>query len=311
MRLKRILLGGVLGALLLMTSCQPAPTLEITFGGDIMLARDGMPLFEESPWSEFVPSEETLFFANLESPLSDREASGKTEGYNLCADARQIEILKTGGVDLVTTANNHQGDCGEAESTAAILDAGLIQNVNEATSPLYLQTRVGVVGVIAFDAVTSHLDLDEVLYLVEAAKPHCDFLVVSLHWGFEYVVEPSSTQREWAQKLSDAGVDVLWGHHPHVLQPLEWVDASEGDHQMVAMYSLGNLLADQWMTWDTQHSALVTLRVTKAGVDSLNVWPFHMDPASRRLVSPSSDSIERIEARLANPSEIVDSPLRP
>ena len=304
-------MGGVLTALLLLTSCRPIPTLAITFGGDIMLAREGMPIFDGNPWSDLALTDGGLLFANLESPLTDSVQKNETEGYNLCAKATQAEILSAGGVDLVVTANNHQQDCGETESTGSILEALGIQAVNAEASPLFLQTNVGVVGVIAFDAVTEPLNLESVMERVIMARPQCDILIVSLHWGYEYAVEPSPTQREWAEKLSDAGVDVLWGHHPHVLQPVEWVNASEGDHQMVAMYSLGNLLADQWMTWDTQHSALLTLRFSYSGMESVSVNPIHMPSASKTLQVPSQESIERIENRLAIPSEMVDSPPRP
>lgn len=298
-------MGGVLTALLLLTNCQPSPVLEITFGGDIMLAREEQPLFDASPWSDFGsfssdlnPVGERLFFANLESPLAQGVVTVQTEGYNLCADAKQAELLKAGGLSLVSTANNHQGDCGQAESTISSLEKQGILSVNAEMSPVYLQTKVGVVGVVAADVVGEHLDLDTLLKQVASAREQCDILVVSLHWGYEYAVEPSASQQEWAQKLSDAGVDVLWGHHPHVLQPVEWITAAKGDHKMLAMYSLGNLLTDQWMTWDTQHSALLTVRFTTSGIASLSVHPTHMDPTSRKLLVPSVESIERIESRL-------------
>lgn len=298
-------MGGALAALLLLTSCQPIPSLDITFGGDIMLAREGQALFTESPWPDFVisdsdlgPANETLFFANLESPLAESGVRTQTEGYNLCADAKQVELLKSGGLSIVSTANNHQADCGEFENTGSILAEQGILSANIKIGPEYIQTIVGVVGVIAVDTVAQNLDLNELLEQVRSARQICDILVVSLHWGFEYAVEPSAFQLEWAQKLSDGGVDILWGHHPHVLQPVKWITAAQGNHRMLAMYSLGNLLTDQWMTWETENSTIITVRLNASGIDSISFKPIHMDPASRKLVTPSAESIERIESRL-------------
>jgi poly-gamma-glutamate capsule biosynthesis protein CapA/YwtB (metallophosphatase superfamily) len=300
--LRKAWIGGVLAALLLLTGCRPRPTLEITFGGDIMLAREGQALFNANPWSDFGAELETraenLFFANLESPLIQGGVPVQTGGYNLCADVEQIELLKEGRISLVSTANNHQGDCGQPETSGSFLEKQGILSVNLEMSPVYVDTQVGVVGVIAADAVGEPLDLDVLLKQVGRARERCDILIVSLHWGFEYAVEPNDLQREWAKKLSDAGVDVLWGHHPHVLQPVEWITTAEGDHRMLAMYSLGNLLTDQSMTWETQHSALLSLRFTPSGVASISVYPIHMDPASKKLSVPSTGSIERIKNRL-------------
>jgi poly-gamma-glutamate capsule biosynthesis protein CapA/YwtB (metallophosphatase superfamily) len=300
--LRKAWIGGVLAALLLLTDCRPRPTLEITFGGDIMLAREGQALFNTNPWSDFSAGfdtkAESLFFANLESPLKQGGVPVQTGGYNLCADVAQIELLKEGRINLVSTANNHQGDCGQPETSGSFLEKQGILSVNLELSPVYVDTQVGVVGVIAADAVGEPLDLEVLLKQVGRAREQCDILVVSLHWGFEYDVEPTDLQREWAKKLSDAGVDVLWGHHPHVLQPVEWITGAKGDHRMLAMYSLGNLLTDQWMTWETQHSALLSVRFAASGIDSISIHPIHMDPASRKLQMPSAPSIEQIERRI-------------
>ena len=66
---------------------------------------------------------------------------------------------------------------------------------------------------------------------VAALRPQCDFLVVSMHWGQEYHLEPSAEQQELAQFLADLGVDVIIGTHPHVIQPADWLTAADGAHQ--------------------------------------------------------------------------------
>ncbi len=77
---------------------------------------------------------------------------------------------------------------------------------------------------------------------VERAKSVADVIVVGLHWGVEKDREPSSEQRELAQFLASIGVDIIFGTHPHVLQPPEWIVGSD-NHKTFVMYSLGNFLS--------------------------------------------------------------------
>lgn len=292
-------------ALLLLISCQSAPPLEIVFGGDIILAREGETIMDGLAWSGggLFPAQEDskterLFFANLESPLSKNLFLNTDQGFNLCANAMEVESLKAGALDLVSVANNHREDCGQTPTTVAILAEFGILAASSVDTPIFLDTQAGKVGVLAANLVGESLPLQDLLAHIATARGQCHILIVSLHWGFEYTVEPTATQREWAQALADAGVDVLWGHHPHVLQPIEWVSASRGGHQMLAMYSLGNLITDQWMTWETQHSALITVQFTSSGIAKVVPQPVQMEQGSRWLIIPSVESREKILERI-------------
>lgn len=79
------------------------------------------------------------------------------------------------------------------------------------------------------------------------AKKESDIVVMSLHWGNEYQRFPTEKQKELAQLPVNEGVDKLFGHHPHVLQPMEWMKVSDGRTALV-IYSLGNFLSGQM--WD-------------------------------------------------------------
>ena len=72
----------------------------------------------------------------------------------------------------------------------------------------------------------------------------CDYLIVSMHWGAEYQHSPSKTQKAQARLLCQLGADLIIGTHPHVLQPMEWLESEEG-HQTLCVYSLGNLISNQ------------------------------------------------------------------
>jgi len=64
-------------------------------------------------------------------------------------------------------------------------------------------------------------------------------VIVSMHWGTEYSMEVNSTQSSLAQRLADAGADVIIGNHVHVIEPFEWIDDS------VVFYAMGNLISSQ------------------------------------------------------------------
>ena len=65
---------------------------------------------------------------------------------------------------------------------------------------------------------------------------------MSAHWGDENVSAPTDFQKKYAQLFADLGVDVVVGEHPHVIQPVNWVDGKDGNHTLV-IYSLGNFLS--------------------------------------------------------------------
>ncbi|PEK05799.1 CapA family protein [Bacillus toyonensis] len=79
---------------------------------------------------------------------------------------------------------------------------------------------------------------------VQKAKQKADIVLVMMHWGKEYTFSPTYEQKDLAQYLSDLGVDVVIGNHPHVIQPVEWKQNKEG-HQTLIYYALGNLVSSQ------------------------------------------------------------------
>lgn len=74
---------------------------------------------------------------------------------------------------------------------------------------------------------------------VEAIRDKVDVLMVSMHWGVEYVHTPTEYQKDAAKYLADLGVDVIIGTHPHVVQPIEFIDDT------LVIYSLGNMISAQ------------------------------------------------------------------
>ena len=79
---------------------------------------------------------------------------------------------------------------------------------------------------------------------IRQAKELSDFVIVFPHWGTEYVYEPDKNQAAWTTIFAEEGVDLVIGTHPHVLEPVEWVERPDGG-KMLVFYSLGNFISGQ------------------------------------------------------------------
>ncbi len=79
---------------------------------------------------------------------------------------------------------------------------------------------------------------------IEKAEQIADFTIVFPHWGSEYVYEATSMQKDLTKFFYEHGVDLVIGAHPHVIEPVEWIE-TDPDHRMLVYYSLGNFLSYQ------------------------------------------------------------------
>jgi poly-gamma-glutamate synthesis protein (capsule biosynthesis protein) len=122
-----------------------------------------------------------------------------------------------------------------------------------------------------------------------------DLVIISLHWGAEYVDYPTNMQVYIARSLVDAGADIIMGHHSHTPQPLEWHYRQDGSRGLI-IYSLGNFLSDQIALGipATQYGMLVTAYVTKDSRGEISVYDANVLPtlfardSGRTLGSPYS-----------------------
>ena len=74
---------------------------------------------------------------------------------------------------------------------------------------------------------------------IEKVRDKVDLLLVSMHWGIEYQTEPTEEQKREAKYLSDLGVDIIIGTHPHIIEPIEYINDT------LVIYSLGNFISAQ------------------------------------------------------------------
>jgi poly-gamma-glutamate synthesis protein (capsule biosynthesis protein) len=200
---------------------------------------------------------------NLEAALAGPD-SGYT-GYPLFNSPDSLaEAIKNAGFDLVTNANNHILDRGYSGAMRTLdilrqngLDTiGVNKSQQEKDTPLIKDIRGVKVGFLAYGYDTNGIPLpsdkpyfynllDEEIILndIKAMRPQVDILVLSLHWGVEYSPYPTEKQTDMARKFFTQGADVIFGGHPHVLQPAEIMTIN--GHKKFIVYSMGNCLGDQ------------------------------------------------------------------
>ncbi len=201
-----------------------------------------------------------LAFINLEGPVSDKGTKLAWKEYTFRSRTALASGLAAAGIDVVSMANNHAADCGQAAlldtiarlDKAGIAHAGAGEDISAARQAAMLDTPAGKVAVLAFTdkhasgfaAGTDHPgvatigDGQKVLAAIAAAEKKADYVIVSFHWGTEYTPQAASYQRALAHKAVDAGADLILGHHPHVIQGLEVY------HDKLIAYSLGDFLFD-------------------------------------------------------------------
>ncbi len=277
----------MLAALIFISNLAPEPQIfRITFLGDVMLGRGIETAADRSKdWQPFRDLEPVIRWsdvlaANLESPLTI--APSQTTGFMLCARPSMVSTLKDASFDLVTLANNHILDCGESglDQTRLTLASYGIYTAGPDAQPVYINLRGRLAGFIALDDVSRPVDVPVVLPVVEAASRQADPLIVSIHWGSEYQPSPAPRQRALASMLAQAGADVIIGHHPHVVQPMEFLARGDNLPPAIVFYSLGNALFDQHGLPDTRTGALVNLNFGPGGVLLYSVDTFEIDPVN-------------------------------
>ena len=279
--------------------------------GDISLARGVQPEADSFSALAAQLNSADLALANLESPLDPQwtpsEQNPSTPAYNLCAPAERAELLKGWGLDLLSLANNHAFDCspdGLTQTVAALGSQNLIGIRSSSidgtmSSPYYRNVNGLSLAFLAFDDVTQPIDIEAAAAEVQTAKNQGALVVVSVHWGAEYQAGASPRQKEVAKALAKAGAVLIWGHHPHVLQPSEWLQTENGS--TLVFYSLGNALFDQYGLADTSRSALILVTLDAQGINEVQVVPFEIDAINSCVVPADLSTEQKILQRLNLP----------
>lgn len=308
-------------------------TITLLATGDILMHntviaagfKDGNYQYEKmfEPIKNIVASSDYAMI-NLEAALAGPD-TGYT-GYPLFnAPDSLAEAIKNTGFDLVTNANNHILDRGFSGAMRTLdilrqngLDTiGINKSQQEKDNMLIKDIRGVKVGFLAYGYDTNGiplppdkpyfynlLDEDKILNDIKAMRPKVDILVLSLHWGVEYSPFPTEKQADMAKKFFAQGADVIFGGHPHVLQPAE-IMTINGNKKFI-VYSMGNCLGDQN---GVERNSGVIVRLTfkkdllsgKTELQSFDYTPTfsnsYMDNGKKNFrIIPVPETIQRIKA---------------
>ncbi|MFP4364805.1 MAG: CapA family protein [Spirochaetia bacterium] len=247
--------------------------LLLSFCGDIMahdinyLMEDYNDIYTEA--SEYLQDDD-VSFGNLEFPIDPTRRYSTYPRFNVQPD--YVEAAIHAGFDAFSLANNHTNDLGTEGVLRTFESMQLLQQehsiffsgIRRDTDFPFLPAIIEHEGhTIAFLSVTSlinypqgieytnyiNLNSDdersEFLSLIQRIDNAYEAVIVSFHGGVEYRQEPSERKQEFFRELIFAGADIVWGHHPHVLQPYELITVNNTDK--LILYSCGNFISAQ--TW--------------------------------------------------------------
>ena len=265
---------------------------------DHLRQADGSYRFDElyEP-TRYLDQDRDISYINLETLCAGEELG--LSGYpSFNGPTQVLDSLHQAGFNWLSAAINHSFDRGE-EGIIKQLDylekypnIAVTGSQKSADAPRFKVKEIdGVkVGLTTYtyglngltlpegkDYLVNLIDEDQIKKDMDVLNQNSDIQIVSMHWGEEYQFVPNEEQLRIAQLLSDCGVDVIVGGHPHVIQPMDYLTGTSGNQTLV-MYSLGNFISSQaendqmlggmgrWILDYDQNSQAVTF-------DQVEFWP--------------------------------------
>ncbi len=273
--------------------------LKIFAAGDIMLDRTMLLLAQKH--NDFGYSfrmisstlrQADLRVVNLEGPITTNKSISNGEGgarFSFTFSPKVTSTLKE-NFDVVSLANNHTTNFGfeGLEQTKKFLDEAGIEWFGDPNNRAGQQLSVIVekngfkIGFVGHHQLIES-GFENVLAEVQKIRPEVDIIIAYPHWGVEYVTTtPSLLQEKEAHALIDAGVDMVIGAHPHVIQPVELYK------DRIIFYSLGNFVFDQYFSLETMQGLLLSLELEKdtENIDTrITLIPVHISKESQPAVA--------------------------
>jgi poly-gamma-glutamate synthesis protein (capsule biosynthesis protein) len=173
---------------------------------------------------------------------------------------KHISFLKKAGFTVLSLANNHSLDYGknQLDKTAKTLRNHNIEVIGYSDNQHIIKLIKGLrISILSFNMVQDKghnhscpFKGKESLKFIQSIKRKSDIVIVYIHWGREYVHQPTLEQISTAKQISSVGADLIIGHHPHVLQSYQLVGKTH------VVYSLGNFLFDSFWNPPTLNSAI-------------------------------------------------------
>lgn len=273
------------------------PTTSISMVGDIFMDGSVKSYIDKNggdyPWEmvkEYFQNDDVTI-GNLETSITTKDTKWPEKTYNFRGDPKNLKFMKEAGVDVVALGNNHSLDYGYEGflDTLNHLDKSEIKRVGggknkkEAIEGIILDKNDIKIGILSFSRVVPSVDwyatskrpgivgaydghIKDVLERVREIKEEVDILVLSIHWGVEGSTTPRKEEIALAKKLIDGGVDIIMGHHPHVLQGIEIYNGKP------IFYSLGNFIFGS-KDGLTSNTMIAQVSLTGKNIDSIQIIP--------------------------------------
>jgi poly-gamma-glutamate synthesis protein (capsule biosynthesis protein) len=170
-----------------------------------------------------------IVFGNLEAPISNHTDKKGFEANFFRAEPNVIEGLKNANFNVLSVANNHIMEHGERAflSALSLLKENNISPVGVANKAEILEIDGFKIAIMAYSFIDDFISNpfynkvgsgEKILEDIKNIRNSVDLVILSLHWGYEYIPFPSPEQVEIGRKLIDCGADVILGHHAHVIQ---------------------------------------------------------------------------------------------
>lgn len=226
-----------------------------------------------------IVSDYDIAYYNQETPMGD--ATLDYSGYPRFYVPKEFgDAMMDAGFNTVSLASNHSLDRGEAGilqtvkyyKTTNLLYNG-ISDSKEMRNNYIIKEKNGITyTLLSYTTLTNGLsvpagkdyllniyDEEKVKEDIKNVRDKVDVLIVAMHWGEEYQSSPNDSQKQIAKTLTDAGVDIIIGNHPHILQPITKINDT------IVMYSLGNFISNQYGNDDYNKLVgfMATLDITK------------------------------------------------
>lgn len=266
------------------------------FFGDLMLDRSVKKVIDDKGINHLfdgIAGEEKRFFkgvdivsANLEGAVTNGgQHYSPSYAYDFAFHPDWISQLKEYKFNFFNLANNHLTDQGQkgVTETQENLDKLLLNYVGcsdgqvGSCSSRILDVAGKRIGFLGMSMVYSHFDMESIRTTVSELIDETDLIIANVHWGVEYTHQFNGIQQNIAHNLIDAGVDVIIGHHPHVVQGMEVYKDKP------IFYSLGNFIFDQYFSNETQEGLAIGLATD---LNSDNNYKLYLYPFKSHISHP-------------------------
>ncbi|MCY7405957.1 MAG: CapA family protein [Alkalinema sp. CAN_BIN05] len=298
------------------------PTVNLMFGGDVTLTDAYTDKVGKNHQWAFSQLEEfrqaDVSMVNLEAPFTSASQPLPGKKFNFKAPIENVQVLQSGGIDIVNLANNHAMDyqsAGLLETTQTLQKAGIQsigagENIKAARRPVIMDVKGKKVAYLGYydadlhaataqGAGTNPRHNDRVAADIKALRKQVDWIVVNYHWGEELAKYPGDWQIDLARFTVDQGADLVVGHHAHVLQGAEVYNGRP------IVYSLGNFIFGGNSTSDYDTAALkVSLKDQQMRVEFL---PIQVRGYQARVVNGQSG--QQILSQITEVSDIFQQPM--